>query len=293
MAATLQKKKGGSPEAIQHHYDVGNDFYAHWLDHRLIYSCALWDTADPADTLARAQYRKLEYHADQCRASQGDRILDVGCGWGAMLVHLLDERYASHVEGITLSKAQHRHLNDLDNDKLVANLCSWTDYQPSKTFDGIISIGAFEHFADPSQSRDEQRELYRHFFEKCSGWLKKDGHLSLQTIAYGNMEPSEANSFITNDIFPNAELPHLSDICCAAEGVLEVSMLRNDAVHYAKTCKVWAQNLRKAYSDDRSICFEDQYKKYVQYLNLSSMGFLMGKLQLLRITFSKPGWHRN
>ncbi len=293
MAGVLEKQFGGSPDAIRHHYDVSTQFYRGWLCKRLVYSCAMWEGLAPNATLEQAQYRKLEHHADQAGALPGTRILDVGCGWGSMLNHLVSERGIVHAEGLTLSKDQHDHIICADRPEVSVQLKSWTDYEPKQALDGIISIGAFEHFADPSQTREERQQVYRDFLSKCFNWLKDDGRLSLQTIAYGKMEPDQANPFIANDIFPNAELPFLSDITKAAEGVFETILMRNDAVDYARTCEEWARRLKRTYKTNPSFCSKETYEKYMKYLRLSAVGFRMGKLQLLRFSFSKPGWHRS
>ncbi|RZO67527.1 MAG: class I SAM-dependent methyltransferase [Parvularculaceae bacterium] len=290
MSNNLRKSYGGSPEAIEHHYDVGTDFYSTWLDSRLVYSCAMWDGLSSAATLEQAQYRKLEFHANQAGAASDAKLLDIGCGWGAMLRHLVVERGVELADGITLSPDQHKYIQVSKPPRVRSSLKSWTDYSPDTVYDGIISIGAFEHFADPSQTQKQRVEVYRLFMRKCADWLTKRGKLSLQTIAYGNMSAEQANSFMQREIFPNAELPTLQEIVAAADGSLEVIRVRNDALDYAKTCEEWARRLRKAYRDDRSICSEEQYERYIKYLKMSAIGFRMGKLQLLRFKFAKPGW---
>ena len=290
MSKKLEKSFGGSPAAIEHHYDVGTDFYASWLDARLVYSCAMWDGISKRATLEQAQYRKLEFHADQAGSRIGSNILDIGCGWGAMLKHLLVERGVETADGLTLSPAQHSYVNNLNIPRITSYLKSWTNFVPETQYDGIISIGAFEHFADPSQSRGQRIEVYRDFFKKCSSWLSRQGLLSLQTIAYGDMTSAQASSFMKNEIFPNAELPFLADIITASEGLFEVLLMRNDPLEYAKTCEEWARRLRSSYEKDSTICSGSQYQRYLKYLKLSAVGFRMGKLQLLRFKLAKPGW---
>ena len=99
-------KRGGSPEAIQAHYDVGDSFYRLWLDPTLSYSCALWGPDEPDDQLEAAQRRKIAYHTAQARAQGASRVLDVGCGWGAVLRHLVEEAGVDHATGLTLSRRQ-------------------------------------------------------------------------------------------------------------------------------------------------------------------------------------------
>src|SRR4030088_3614984 len=104
MQATQEAVRGPSPEAIQRHYDVGNDFYRLWLDDSMSYSCALWDGSD--DSLQAAQMRKIDYHIAQAQAAGAGRVLDVGCGWGAVLKRLTTVYGVGQAVGLTLSREQ-------------------------------------------------------------------------------------------------------------------------------------------------------------------------------------------
>ena len=280
---------GGSAPAIRHHYDAGDAFYAGWLDASMTYSCALWDGLAPGAPLEDAQANKLRYHADAAGARPGARVLDVGCGWGSMLATLVRERGAAEAVGLTLSENQHAHVARLGLPNTEVRLESWADYQPARPFDGIVSIGAFEHFADPAQTRAERIAVYRTFFERCKSWLVPGGRLSLQTIAYGTLSPEQSSAFMTESIFPNAELPYLSDVVLASEGTFEVRAVRNDRLDYALTCEEWGRRLRRR-AKDASPAERETYATYDRYLRLSSAGFRMGKIVLLRLAFELPGW---
>ena len=281
---------GGSAPAIRHHYDVGNDFYAGWLDASMTYSCALWDGLAPDASLEEAQANKLRYHARSIGARPGARVLDVGCGWGSMLTALVRDHGAAQAVGLTLSENQHAFVERLGLPNTEVRLESWADYRPERPFDGIVSIGAFEHFADPAQTRAERVAVYRAFFERCRSWLVPGGRLSLQTIAYGTLSPEQSNAFMTQSIFPNAELPYLSDIVLAAENVFEVRLVRNDGFDYARTCEEWGRRLRRRAAAGVDEAERATYATYDRYLRLSSAGFRMGKIGLLRLAFVLPGW---
>ena len=156
---------GARPAAIRHHYDVGNEFWRIWLDPTMSYSCAMWE--DPDDDLERAQRRKLDFHVDQARAAGAARVLDVGCGWGAMLMHLVGSHGVKHAVGLTLSDAQAEYLRAIAPGNVEVLVRSWSDYEPTEPFDAIISVGAFEHFARQGLSPEEQIEAYRRFFRSC------------------------------------------------------------------------------------------------------------------------------
>lgn len=286
MSEADQLEFGGSAAAIRHHYDVGNDFYSAWLDPTMTYSSAMWDGLPPDAPLEAAQQRKLAYHAESVGASSGMRILDVGCGWGGMMRTLLRVYDVAECIGLTLSEEQHAYIERLEIEGISATISNWHDYRPDRAFDGIISIGAFEHFAHPQQSVDERREVYRQFFERCRDWTAGKGRLSLQTIAYGKMAPEDASPFISNEIFPAAELPTLEDIVIASKGLFRIERLRDDGLDYARTCELWSQKLRQAVKSGQLDPDVHPIDKYSRYLRMSAAGFRMRKIALLRIAFA-------
>ncbi|MCW7541681.1 cyclopropane-fatty-acyl-phospholipid synthase family protein [Aquabacterium sp. A7-Y] len=272
---------GGSAHAIQYHYDVSREFYRLWLDETMTYSCALWEDGDD---LARAQHRKIDYHLAQARAAHARTVLDVGCGWGALLRAAANCAMVERVVGLTLSPDQAAFVRSLGLRNTDVRLESWTAHEPIAPYDAIVSVGAFEHFAKPEDSVADKIAVYRDFFRRCHAWLSVDGRLSLQTIAFGSMKREEASAFINNEIFPASDLPRLGEIAEAADGILEIVQVRNDRLHYAKTFEVWAQNLRAHRDAAIDRVGEDVVKRYERYLKQSSMGFYMGKLALYRVT---------
>jgi cyclopropane-fatty-acyl-phospholipid synthase len=278
---------GGSAAAIQHHYDVGNDFYALWLDETLSYSCALWEGPDDTSDLATAQRRKIDYHIRQSGAAGAKAVLDVGCGWGAVLRRLVEGQGVERAVGLTLSNAQAEHIQAHKLPGVEIRTESWVQHQPRTPYDAIISIGAFEHFAPPSYPVDQKIEVYRDFLRKCRSWLTRKGQLSLQTIAYGTLRPEEASAFMQQQIFPDSELPRLGEIVAAADGLFEIVSLRNDRLDYARTCEQWLRRLRDRRQEALALVGEEGVARYERYLKLSSVGFHMGKICLLRLTL-KP-----
>ncbi|KDP88104.1 cyclopropane-fatty-acyl-phospholipid synthase [Cupriavidus sp. SK-3] len=274
-------------EAIQFHYDVSNDFYSLWLDERMVYSCAMWDPERPDEGLAAAQRRKVDYHLDQVGVESANTILDVGCGWGAILQRGV-ERNANlaHAVGLTLSAAQHEHVTLVAaaTPQISCRLENWLDHRPDSRYDGIVSIGAFEHFASPDDSDAQRLEKYRAFFAFCKAHLNKGGRLSMQTIAYLSMRRTDASKFMETEIFPNSDLPYLSEVVQACEGLLEVTSVRNDRLDYARTCGLWLQRLRQRRDEAEAVAGKDTVARFEKYLAMSSIGFHQGKLCLLRMT---------
>jgi cyclopropane-fatty-acyl-phospholipid synthase len=278
--------RGGTEAAIQYHYDVSNAFYALWLDETMTYSCGLWRDDDDPDDLLAAQKRKIDYHLDSAGISRARHVLDIGCGWGSVLERALTHAQVETATGLTLSEAQFEHIASRDRSGPRVRRESWTNHQPANNYDSIVSIGAFEHFASPGDSPAEKVGLYREFFHKCRSWLKPGGGLSLQTIAYGTMRPDEAPKFISNEIFPDSELPQPHEIVEAASGLFELTLLRNDRVQYSRTCKLWYQNLRHRRAEAVAIVGEDKVSQYEKYLRMSAFAFDTGRIGLLRLALS-------
>jgi cyclopropane-fatty-acyl-phospholipid synthase len=278
--------RGGTESAIRHHYDASNTFYRLWLDESMTYSCALWDDHDSSADLATAQRKKIAYHLDCAGIGRARHVLDIGCGWGAVLAQALSQKQMETATGLTLSEAQLQHLVARNLPNLDVRKESWVDHKPSVSYDSIISIGAFEHFASPGNTSDEKVDLYREFFEKCRSWLSPTGRMSLQTIAYGTMRAEEASEFINLHIFPDSELPQPHEILQAASGIFEVTLLRNDRIHYGRTCDIWYRNLRRQRDIAVKLVGTEKVSQYEKYLRMSSFGFYSGKICLLRLALT-------
>jgi len=272
---------GGSPRAIRYHYDVGHDFYRLWLDESLTYSAAMWGAGGEA--LATAQRAKLDYHLRNVSLPPGGRLLDVGCGWGSLLYRAREQVDLSAAVGLTLSEDQARYIEAHPAPNVCVQRESWTDHDPQEKYDGIVSIGAFEHFADPCQSREQRLQVYRRFFESCRAWIAPHGAVSLQTIVYADMDATEANKFIAEEIFPRAELPRPYELFEAADRIFEIVSYRNDRLDYGATCEAWLANLRRRRTDAIEVAGEDTVARYERYLMLSAMGFRLGRIGLARL----------
>jgi len=276
-----QDKAGASREAIEAHYDVGNEFYRLWLGPTLTYSCALWAEGD---TLESAQERKLDFHARAAACRGARRILDIGCGWGSMLRRLVDVHAVQEVVGLTLSPAQRSSVVGMPDPRVSVLLESWRDHEATIPYDGIISIGALEHFVQPSFSSADRIRVYRSFFERCRVLLQPDGFLSLQASAYSR---GGFTGGAIASIFPESDLPRLTELITAAEGVMEIVSLRNDREDYAKTCAAWLERLRKNRTQALSIVGETVYQRFDRFLESAIKGFRLEVFHLLRMTFKR------
>ncbi len=283
-------RKGASAQAIQDHYDLSNDFYRIWLDPNMVYSGALWQDGD---SLEEAQIRKLEHHIASARAYGKASVLEIGCGWGALLKRLVNDHQVSRAVGLTLSQAQYDWVRSMDLPGVEVRLEAWQDHQPVKPYDAIISIGAFEHFASLDLSEAQKVAAYRQFFARAREMLVRGGFLSLQTFAYGSAYPrtsaieKESTQFLAREIFRETDPPRLANIAEAIEGYFEVIDMHNDRLGYAKTCKEWLENMRKHKAAIVALTGEAVFERYQTYLSYSYIGFKTGNLDLYRITLRR------
>lgn len=287
MNDNKKEEYGASEEAIEFHYGTGNDYFSLWLGETMAYSCALWDDNNPDQSLDDAQRAKIDHHCNAARASEAKRALDIGCGWGSVLLPLANDYKVDQVVGLTLSESQANWINDLNHPAIEARLESWKDHDESAKYDSIISIGAFEHFAKLGLSADEKIAIYREFFTRCHGWLDSRGWMSLQTVAYGNSLTEDFDTFIAKEIFPETDTPKLAEIASGCERLFEVVALQNDRDDYRRTLRAWYTNLRANRARCVELKGEEEVARFEMYLRLMAYMFEVGGLDLYRITFRK------
>lgn len=282
---------GASQAAIEHHYDVGSDFYRLWLDARMVYSCALWE-AELDDDLDAAQVAKLSWHASQATLDGADRVLDIGCGWGAMLRYATEERNVGQAIGLTLSSDQAASINSSikRTPAVTVRLEDWRNHQaPPGSYDAIVSIGAFEHFARPELDPEQRRAVYGQFFSTCAEWLPPGGRLSLQTIAYDDFDQATGSisSFFTDEIFPESSLPRLSDIVMSSEPYFRLEAYRSDAAHYEHTLHLWQRRLEDHREAASTAAGPATYRRYLRFLRVSRAMFDRRVCTLYRLGFQR------
>ena len=253
-------------QQIRFHYDRSNGFYSQFLDQRMVYSCAYF--ADPAWDLDRAQVAKLEQICRKLDLEQTDRFLDVGCGWGALVIHAA-QHYGAHAVGCTLSAKQVEFARDavrargLQERVAVDDL----DYRNlSGRFDKIASVGMYEHVG---------RRRLGMYFQTLAGLLEPDGLLLNHGIARpAQIEDDGSTRFMRQHVFPGGELPYLEDVVRAAEQAgFEVLDIENLRPHYALTCAAWVTRLQS----HRDQCLEEvdaeTYRTWLLYLAACATSF--------------------
>ena len=193
-------------------------------------------------------------------------------------------RTSSTVVGLTLSPSQARWIrrDQIPNIEVIEE--DWRDHLPTKRYNSIISVGAFEHFVQKGLDPAKKLNTYREFFAFCDRMLVAGGKVSLQTIAYS--EPYKLHPMIERT-FPDSDLPLIWEPIAAAEGRFQLIAARNDPLHYYRTLQVWEQNLQRRYFDAVNLVGETAAAEFKRYLQISAMGFQTGIIGLMRMSFVK------
>lgn len=292
VALAEQSGHGASAEALQHHYDLGNDFFELWLDRGLWYTCALWADEDN-DSLESAQARKVDYLIDAAGAAGTDRVLDIGCGWGGTMRRLVDARGVGTAAGVTLSPAQRDYIEAWSDERCPVYLEDWADHTPDVPYDAIVAAGVIEHAVKFGRPRSDKVAAYRTFLTKCHQLLRPGAGMALQTIAKGNVpldqDAFDDLAFISTDIFPESDVPRFAEVAHAAEKLFEIKAVRNDRTHYARTCREWHRRLRENHEQAVAVVGEHVVEQYERFLAASTRQFERGQLTLLRFTLRRVG----
>jgi len=259
---------------IKYHYDIGNDLYRSMLGRHLAYSCGYWKNAR---TLDESQEHKFDLICRKLNLQPGQKILDMGCGWGGFMKYAA-EHYRVSCVGITLSEEQHRFCIDLCKDLPID--IRLADYRElNETFDHIVSIGMFEHVGYKNYGE------YMNIARRC---LKDDGLFLLHSIG-GNKSVIATDPWMEKYIFPGGMLPSIKQISKATEGKFVMEDWHNFGADYDKTLMCWFENFSKNW-DAISHLYDNRFFRMWKYYLLSCAGtFRARENQLWQIVFSKKG----
>lgn len=267
---------------IQHHYDVGNDFYKTFLtDQLMAYTCAFWFS--PTDDLNKAQFNKVNTIIRKLNASPGQRILDVGCGWG-QIADYIQKQTKTNVTGITLSKEQVKHIqNNVKN--ITALLTHYNELNSPNTYDRIYSIGMLEAVRAANMDK---------FMQKMAESLKPGGRMVIHSITSAKQETTKESGatkcFITTHIFPGGQIPFAPWVVEAAmkAGFKLVHKETYGGLHYAKTLRAWRANLLQNYDKLKKLNYKDKtIRAYDYYFAICEAAFWVGNMDLTHFVFDK------
>jgi len=270
---------------IEFHYDLSDDFYALWLDPHRVYSCAYFRT--PEMTLAQAQQAKLDHICRKLRLSAGERFLDVGAGWGGLLLWAA-QHYGVDATGITLSRNQHAYVNQLIEERGLSgrvrmHLLDYRKLDTSAPYDKIASVGMFEHVG---------RSQLSSYFSQLRHLLRAGGLIMNHGITAGGVNNHQLGAgmgdFIEKYIFPGGELSHIGPVLSAlTDAGLEDVDVENLRPHYARTLWAWSDALESRLDAARATLPGEQgarsLRAYRMYLAGCAMGFEHGWIALHQI----------
>jgi cyclopropane-fatty-acyl-phospholipid synthase len=274
------QSRGRAAANIQYHYDASDDFYRLFLDARMVYSCAYFK--ERSWSLEQAQAAKLEYICRKLDVQPRERFLDIGCGWGALVLHAA-AKHAAITTGCTLSRNQfetaRERARDLGLESSVTIL--QTDYRDLQgSYDKISSVGMFEHVG---------RKRIRQYFETCYRLLAPGGlFLNHSVIRPQTVKETAETVFWTKQVFPGAQTVPLSEVIRAAEEAgfetLDVENLRS---HYALTCRAWADALRRNEAEAVRLVGRRKYRSWLLLFAGASAAFEEGQTDLCQVLFAK------
>ncbi len=255
---------GKAQRNVAHHYDLSGRLYDLFLDKDKQYSCAYFE--DENDSLDEAQHNKKRHIAAKLLLEPGQKILDIGCGWGGLALYLAREA-AVEVTGLTLSREQHGVAEDRAREAGLHNQVRFRlqDYREEReTYDRIVSVGMFEHVGATH---------YREFFGKLRTLLKEDGVALLHTIGRAG-PPGSTNPWLAKYIFPGGYTPALSEVMAAIEKenlwVTDIEALR---LHYAGTLRHWRERFAASRDEIRGLYDERFCRMWEFYLTGCELSF--------------------
>jgi cyclopropane-fatty-acyl-phospholipid synthase len=269
--------KSRDAAAISHHYDVSNDFYAMVLGPSMTYTCAVYPTVDAS--LETAQSTKYDLVARKLGLDSGMRLLDVGCGWGGMVMHAA-EHYDVHAIGVTLSRRQAEWANKAIAERGLSDRAEvrFLDYRdvPESAFDAVSSIGLTEHIG---------RRNYPSYFARLHSKLRPGGRLLNHCITRPNgRERAKAGGFIDRYIFPDGELSAPATIMEALnDNGFEIRHEENLREHYAMTLRDWGTNLNREWDPAVSEVGVAKARVWRLYMAASRVGFDLNRIQLHQV----------
>ncbi|MGA8439091.1 MAG: cyclopropane-fatty-acyl-phospholipid synthase family protein [Candidatus Sulfotelmatobacter sp.] len=268
-------------DAISYHYDLPPEFYSLFLDRRMVYSCAYFHT--PEDGLEEAQEQKLDYICRKLRLRPGDRLLDIGCGWGALAIHAA-ANYGAHVLGITLSEPQaevaRQRIRDLGLERCSVEVRDYRELGSDQQFDKIVSVGMFEHVGEAR---------LQEYFSRTWRLLRPGGAFLNSGISSSAAYHRQGPSFIDRYVFPDGELVPLNATLGAAErNGFEVKDVESLREHYALTLHYWVRRLEAHAEKARCLTDDTTYRTWRLYMAASAHRFRSAGMNLYQILLAKP-----
>ena len=277
--------------AVRSHYDVGNEFYALWLDGRMVYSCAYFETGE--EDIHAAQEAKLDLICRKLRLAPGESLLDIGCGWGSLVLHAA-ERYGVRATGITLSERQATFARARIAEAGLACRCrievrDYRDLPREAVFDKVVSVGMFEHVGR-ARLPTYFSQAYR--LTRPGGLFLNHGIVTLSShpapLRMLERPLSRRTSFIQRYVFPDGELVPPADVLRLAEAAgFETRDLESLREHYAFTLRRWVKRLEEHHVEAARMSGETNYRVWRLYMSGSARAFATARIGVIQTLFSR------
>ncbi len=285
MVRRFTHTKNTDREDIQYHYDVSNAFYQVWLDPAMVYSCAYFENGD--ETLSEAQTKKIDHILTKVQLQPGQRLLDIGCGWGALVMRAASQ-FGARCLGVTLSQRQFELATERVRqaglqDRVEIRLQDYRDVQGQ--FDRITSVGMFEHVGIQHLPA---------YFSRINEMLTDEGWVLNHGITSTDANDGETSHgggrFIDRYVFPHGELPHIGTVLrTLQEGGLEALDIESLRRHYARTTGLWSQAFEANGEKLKAMVDEKRWRIWRVYLAGSQWAFEHDEVSLYQVLCRKAG----
>ncbi len=271
--------KTGSRRHIQHHYDLGNDFYRLWLDEEMVYTCAYYDT--PNATLEQAQRAKLDHVCRKLMLRPGQQVIEAGCGWGSLALHMARD-YGVKVRAFNISQEQVAYARERASREGMGDQVEFVldDYRNiSSTCDAFVSVGMLEHVGVQN---------YQALGQVIARALRPNGFALIHSV--GRNRPTPVNAWLEQRIFPGSYPPSLREMMAIFEpfnfSIIDVENLR---LHYARTLREWLARFDRAADTVRAMYDEEFIRAWRLYLAGCSAAFFANSIQLFQVVCAPAG----
>ena len=281
--AVMEHSKAENQESIHFHYDVSNKFYALWLDDEMVYSCAYFE--HPDDSLEQAQRAKLDHICRKLRLAPGDRLLDIGCGWGALVIHAA-KHFGVRAHGVTISRrqlelARQRIAQAQLEDRVTVELRDYRDLQGESVYDKIASVGMFEHVGLKNLPA---------YFSTVHRLLKPSGLFLNHGITHyvEGWDKTSSTEFINRYVFPDGQLDTVSNIQREMERAsFEIADVEALRPHYALTLRHWVGRLEQHHDKALEYVNESTFRVWRLYMAACALEFESGEIGVYQVLASK------
>jgi cyclopropane-fatty-acyl-phospholipid synthase len=267
---------GSTKDQVQISYDVSNEFFRLWLDERMNYTSAVFESDN--QSLEAAQLNKLRILADFAHITPESTVIDIGCGWGSNIEYLATTRKVKNVYGVTLSSAQMEEINARRIPGVKAYCADYKDHQPTVKYDAVVSICMIDHLVSPAEARQGKAvDNFRKYFRKVHEWTAPGTYFALQHIVRNRVPRDKKDLedvyFVTHEVFPGGLNPRIEEVVQAVNPYWEIMEMHSRREDYRRTTFEWRRRLRQHEGQIRERWGDKVFEDYDRYLSTCVTAF--------------------